>query len=132
MKNIIGLVSLFCFMCLLNSNPLKAQVVVNVRPLAPTVVVKKPIKARRGHTWIPGHWRYSTRLNRYAWYKGSWQRNRSGHHYVSGRWVVCAGGHKWVAGGWKSTNVVRVYKKPQQKTIVVHRGPRRGVRHYRR
>ena len=124
MKNIIGLVGLICCLSFCNTNSVAAQVIVMVRPAAPAVVVTKPIKARRGYTWVPGHWHYSHRISNYVWKKGHWQRNRTGHHYVAGRWISCAGGHKWVAGSWRPVQL-RTVRKPVKRTVVVHTKPRR-------
>jgi hypothetical protein len=58
-------------------------------------------EARRGYTWIPGHWDWNGRRN--VWVKGSWTRDRVGYHYRTpvweqrdGRWVIDRGG--WQRG----------------------------------
>ncbi len=122
MKKLIGLFSLLLFLSI-NTQKTDAQVVVNVRPARPAVVLSRPAKARRGHTWVAGHWYYNNNSRRYVWRKGHWQRNRSGYNYVAGRWVACNGGHKWVAGRWAPVTV-RVNNRPVRRTVVVINGPR--------
>jgi len=56
----------------------KSPIVVKVRPTRPTVVVKKPVKARRGHVWTEGHWVYNNKRGTYVWRKGHWVKKRPG------------------------------------------------------
>lgn len=48
--------------------------------------------ARRGQTWVPGHWVASG--GRYDWRRGYWQAQRPGYRYVPERWV--RGPRGWV------------------------------------
>ena len=77
-----------------------AQVVVNVRPARPKVIVKRPARAKRGHIWIDGHWKANRAGTGYVWVKGHWARARRGYRYVPGKWVVVKGGHRWKPGVW--------------------------------
>jgi len=125
MKKLLSLLGLLFVFSFSSNQDINAQVVVKVRPARPAVVVARPAKARSGHTWIEGHWRYNNQTNQYVWVKGHWKQTRAGHNWVAGRWVTCTGGHKWVAGYWKPVTVVKtprktvVVAKPRKKTVVV-------------
>ena len=56
--------------------------------------------ARPGYVWAPGYW--ELRDNRYRWVKGSYGRERRGHHYNQSQWVQRNDG-RWylVRGGWQ-------------------------------
>ncbi len=133
MKKLIGLFSLLILLSLCNSPEAAAQIVVKVRPARPTVVLARPAKARRGHTWVAGHWNYSNRKGRYVWRKGHWQRNRKGQNYVAGKWVTSNGGHKWVAGRWTAIGVAVNNNTGNKKVVVVKKKRRpRNKRRNRR
>lgn len=78
-----------------------AQVVVQVRPARPAKVLAKPAKAKRGHTWIAGHWKWDNHQNQYVWVTGHWTKSRRGHHWVEGHWKQTGSGWQWVPGHWK-------------------------------
>ncbi len=99
MKKLIVLVSLLSVFMI--SSVAHAQVIVSVRPIPSKVVIVKPVKARRGHIWVSGHWKWHNRRNSYIWIEGRWMKNRAHHRYVAGHWVtVGRRGHKWVPGYW--------------------------------
>ena len=60
-----------------------AQIVVNIRPVAPVIVTPVPPSPR--HIWVDGEWR--------------WQGGR--YVYTNGYWVMPARGRAWKAGYWK-------------------------------
>lgn len=89
---------------------INAQVVVKIKPLKPTVLVKKPSKIKSGFFWVEGHWQWSYRKGCYVWNKGHWQKQRKGFRYVPGYWKIGRGGFTWISGSWKK--VIRPkYKK---------------------
>lgn len=70
-------------------------IVVRTAPPAPRHEVVP--QARRGQTWVAGHWDWNGR--RHVWVKGTWVRDRQGYIYNptvweqrDGRWVVERGG----------------------------------------
>ena len=66
-----------------------AQAVVAVKPKPAKVVVVKPTKVRRGHTWIAGHWTWNTRRNSYIWVDGYWTTDGRGRPlWVDGYWQL--------------------------------------------
>jgi len=74
-----------------------AQIYVNVRPVAPTVVVTpRPSPA---HVWVAEDWEPYNNSYRYRggywvspphaharWREGHWRHSRRGHVWVEGRW----------------------------------------------
>ena len=119
MKKLFGLLGLLFLLSFGNTTTTQAQVVVKVRPARPAVVLTRPAKARTGHIWVDGHWRYNNRTNQYVWVKGHWKQARAGHNWVAGRWVACTGGHKWVAGYWAPTRTTVVAAPARKKAVVV-------------
>ena len=75
--------------------------VVVVKPNRPKVILKRPIKTRKGYIWAEGHWQWSSFYGEYIWIQGKWIRQRRGHHWVSGFWEITAGGFFWVEGYWE-------------------------------
>ncbi|KQW93281.1 hypothetical protein ASC94_11540 [Massilia sp. Root418] len=76
--------------------PSFADVVV-VRTAPPPPRHEAVPEARRGYTWVAGHWDWNGRRN--VWIKGKWVRDRNGYVYRptvweerDGRWVVERGG----------------------------------------
>ncbi len=78
-----------------------AQVAVKIRPVKPKVLVIKPSKAKRGHTWRSGHWKWHKKQNKYVWTKARWMKNKKGRKWVSGHWNKKGTGNKWIPGHWK-------------------------------
>jgi len=99
MKKVIFISALFLFGIFIPDA--KSQIVVKVRPARPAVVVKKPVKARRGHVWREGHWVYSNKKGKYIWRKGQWVKKRPGKVWVKGHWKLVPGGQRWVPGHWR-------------------------------
>lgn len=97
-KPILGATLLI--VALLSFGSLNAQVVVKVRPAHPVKVKARPTKARSGHIWVAGNWKYNTRQGRYVWKEGTWLRQRPGFRYREGHWAKAKGGHRWVPGVW--------------------------------
>ncbi|KQV86223.1 hypothetical protein ASD15_29545 [Massilia sp. Root351] len=76
--------------------PSFADVIV-VRTAPPPPRHESVPEARRGYTWVAGHWDWNGRRN--VWVKGKWVRDRNGYVYRptvweerDGRWVVERGG----------------------------------------
>lgn len=84
---------------------INAQIVVKIKPLKPTVLVKKPWKAKSGFFWVEGHWQWSSRKGCYVWSKGHWKKRRKGFLYSPGYWKIVGGGFVWISGSW--TKVIR-------------------------
>lgn len=101
MKNFLRASILVSFFVLANALNSSAQVIVKVKPLRPKVIVVKPAKVKRGHTWVKGHWRWNKRAKSYAWVKGHHVKSRRGFVYVPGHWRAAPRGHNWVPGHWK-------------------------------
>ena len=99
MKKVIFISALFLFGIFIPDA--KSQIVVKVRPARPAVVVKKPVKVRRGHVWREGHWVYSNKKGKYIWRKGQWVKKRPGKVRVKGHWKSVPGGQRWVPGHWR-------------------------------
>ena len=78
-----------------------AQVVVKIKPMRGRVGKKRPTVAKKGHVWIPAHWKYSKKHRNYIWKSGRWTKAKKGHRYVEGHWKKVSGGHKYVPGHWK-------------------------------
>jgi hypothetical protein len=78
------------------SVPSFAEVII-VRTAPPAPRHESVPQARRGYTWVAGHWDWNGRRN--VWVKGTWVRDRRGYYYNptaweqrDGRWVVERGG----------------------------------------
>jgi len=41
---------------------------------------------RHGWVWVPGHYHWRHRLQRYVWVRGYWVRNRPGYVYMAPIW----------------------------------------------
>ncbi len=78
----------------------QAQVIVRVKPVRKKVVVVKPVKKRRNHVWVTGHWKWNKRTNAYVWTDGYWVRKRKNFAYIPGHWKHVRGGYKWIPGHW--------------------------------
>ena len=76
------------------------QVVVRVKPAPKKVVVVKPVRKRKNHIWVNGHWKWHRRSNTYVWVEGHWLKKTRGYAYVPGRWEQVRGGYKWIPGHW--------------------------------
>ncbi|MFT0860820.1 hypothetical protein [Ancylobacter sp. G4_0304] len=55
--------------------------------------------ARRGYTWVPGHWAWR-RGPGWVWMPGYWEQNRRGFVYVGPRWVLRRGQWVYEPGRW--------------------------------
>lgn len=88
------------FLGLLASTGAQAQVVLT-KPNRPASVMAQPAKARKGLTWIAGHWKWQERKASYTWVEGHWTKAPKGKTFVSGHWKKVKGGWKWVPGHWK-------------------------------
>jgi len=73
--------------------------------------VKKPIKQKKGYTWIQGHWKWSVYRNRYIWVNGYWKRNNPGFYWVPGKWVKVPNGWKWKDGHWNKGSFINEIKE---------------------
>lgn len=79
-----------------------AQIIVKVKPVAPTpTVVIRPNPPQSHMVWVDGHWKWSNKLGRYVWVDGYWVKAKHGHVWVSGHWADVPGGYKWVPGHWR-------------------------------
>jgi hypothetical protein len=88
--------------CLLSMgvSVLDAQIVVNIRPSRPTVVVTKAPAPAPGYVWIDEDW--SPKGKKYAWKGGYWQAPpKNGAKYNKGYWKQNKKGWHWVPGRWK-------------------------------
>ena len=56
-------------------------------------------RARRGHVWVPGHWKWENR--RHVWVRGHWERERRGYRYNEPKWVERDGRWYMERGGWR-------------------------------
>jgi hypothetical protein len=79
---------------------LDAQIIVNIRPSRPTVVVAKTPAPSPGYVWIDEEW--SPKGNNYAWKGGYWSKpSKKGAKYNKGYWKQNKKGWHWVPGRWK-------------------------------
>lgn len=77
--------------------PSVAAVVV-VREAPPALRVERMPEARRGQTWVPGHWEW--KRNRHVWVRGTWIRDRSGYYYNAPAWTERDGRWEMSRGNW--------------------------------
>lgn len=73
-----------------------AQIVVNIRPSRPTVVINRPAMPAPGYVWVEEDWQPSG--NNYAWHGGYWAAPpRPQAVWVPGYWEErhAAKGHGW-------------------------------------
>lgn len=100
MKKLILTLGLFAGLLFFNTALSAQTVVVNVRPPAPKVVVKK---ARPGanFVYVSGYWKWNPRRNRHVWVDGRWVRKKPNQVYVAGRWKRVPGGYAYVPGHWR-------------------------------
>ncbi|MFG1419834.1 hypothetical protein V5F38_15570 [Xanthobacter sp. V0B-10] len=68
------------------------------QPPAPRSQSRPP--PRRGYTWVPGYWSWSSRRRTYVWNDGSWMRDRPGYRYVGPQWVLRRGEWVFIPGRW--------------------------------
>ncbi|MEO7580745.1 MAG: YXWGXW repeat-containing protein [Massilia sp.] len=73
--------------------------VVVVREAPPALRVEHTPQARRGYTWVAGHWDW--RRNHYTWVKGTWVRDRHGYVYQQPSWEERDGRWHMKAGAWQ-------------------------------
>lgn len=78
----------------------EAQVVV-VNPQGPPPPLRREVRpaARRGYTWVPGHWAWR-RGPGWVWMPGYWETNRRGFTFVGPRWVLRRGVWVYEPGRW--------------------------------
>jgi hypothetical protein len=76
-----------------------AQVIIKIRPAAPTYIIKKG-PDRRGHIWVDGDWRWHRRRGEYIWRDPHYMRARRGHVWVPGYWRDAYDGYEWIPGHW--------------------------------
>jgi len=78
-----------------------AQVYVNVRPVAPAVVVERPARPTPTHVWVGEEWVPDGPHYRYV--AAHWEAPpRAGVTWHPGHWVHDKRrGHYWVAGAWR-------------------------------
>jgi len=79
----------------------------NARSQAPTRIPPPPPPRntrvpppRRGYTWVPGYWAWSSRRRAYVWHEGYWTRSRPGYRYVGPQWVFRGGQWVFIPGRW--------------------------------
>lgn len=77
--------------------PSTAAVVI-VREAPPPPRAERMPEARRGYTWVAGHWDY--RNNHHQWVKGSWLRDRNGYVYHQPTWAEHDGKWQMSRGEW--------------------------------
>jgi len=80
-------------------SPVKAQVVVSIRP--PHIVVeRREQRPSRDHVWVSGYHRWDGRA--YGWNAGRWEQPpHRGQRWVAHRWVHQRGGWVLVEGRWR-------------------------------
>jgi hypothetical protein len=78
---------------------LDAQIIVNVRPARPTVVVTRPAAPSPGYIWVDEDW--SPQGKKYVWKGGYWAPPKKGASYHKGYWKQNKKGWHWVPGKWK-------------------------------
>ena len=91
---LLGFLIPFSFAC-------SAQIIVQVRPVAPKVVIVKPVCPGPRFVWIEGGWRWDKPMRQYVWVEGHWVKMRMAHEWVEGHWIEAPGGWKWIPGHWK-------------------------------
>lgn len=90
---LIGLLSI-------TASVLEAQIIVNIRPSRPTVVVTQPAAPAVGYVWIDEDW--APKGKTYAWKGGYWSAPpKKGAKYNKGYWKQNKKGWHWVPGRWK-------------------------------
>jgi hypothetical protein len=77
--------------------PSTAAVVV-VREAPPALRHERVPEARRGYTWVPGHWEW--KRNHHVWVKGTWLRDRRGYVYHQPTWAERDGKWEMSRGNW--------------------------------
>ena len=82
---------------LLFSISAEAQVVIKIRPQAPTVVVERPAP-RHGYYWREGE--YRPKHKTYVYVGPRWIKEKRGRTWVGGHWAPARGGEIWVPGHW--------------------------------
>jgi hypothetical protein len=91
---------LLAAMLLMAAVTLDAQIVVNIRPSRPTVVVSRPPAPGPGYVWIDEDW--SAQGNKYVWKGGYWApQPKHGKSFNKGYWKQNKKGWHWVPGRWK-------------------------------
>jgi hypothetical protein len=99
MKNAIRS-GLLAGLLLMAATSLDAQIIVNVMPSRPTVVVTKPPIPGPGYIWIDEDW--APQGKKYKWKGGYWSAPpRKGAAYNKGYWKQNKKGWHWVPGKWK-------------------------------
>jgi hypothetical protein len=77
--------------------PAAAEVIV-VRQAPPALRAERVPEARRGYTWIPGHWEW--KRNHHTWVRGTWVRDRRGYVYNQPTWAERDGRWEMTRGNW--------------------------------
>ncbi|QQL50381.1 YXWGXW repeat-containing protein [Mucilaginibacter ginkgonis] len=77
----------------------QAQVIVRVRPVAPRVVVTRPVAPSPRHVWVNEEWRPVR--GRYVYSGGYWAAPpRAGARFIPGHWRATRRGSVWIPGHW--------------------------------
>lgn len=85
---------------LTGASALDAQIVVNIRPSRPTVVVAKTPAPAASYVWIDEDW--AVQGKNYKWKGGYWAApSKNGAKYNKGYWKKNKKGWHWVPGRWK-------------------------------
>ena len=104
MKKIIFSALMFMMIACMSAHAQKIVVkhnnkkVVKAKPVKPKVIIVKPIKVKRNHVWIKGHWKWSDRKSKYVWVKGYWKRKKRHHIWIPGKWATVADEYIWIQG----------------------------------
>jgi hypothetical protein len=77
--------------------PAAAEVIV-VRQAPPALRAERVPEARRGYTWVPGHWEW--KRNHHTWVRGTWVRDRRGYVYNQPTWAERDGRWEMSRGSW--------------------------------
>ena len=77
--------------------PAAAEVIV-VRQAPPALRAERMPEARRGHTWVPGHWEW--KRNKHVWVRGTYVRDRRGYVYNQPTWAERDGRWEMTRGNW--------------------------------
>ena len=89
---------LSAFIIFFSVSSASAQIYVNVRPLAPVVVVTE--RPSREHVWVNEEWEPEGASYRYR--GGYWEAPpQPGYRHYDGYWKEEPRGHVWHKGGWR-------------------------------
>ena len=95
------LIALFLLAC----SPMvdSSQAVFAPKPPPETRVEDVPHRPSPRHAWIPGHWAWHAKGDRFVWKPGRYDRIPHTHqrHWIAGSWHSTREGYVWVAGRWR-------------------------------